>query len=99
MRIRLDLNRPGNPGELPGKPGRFNRLSARREEDFLAAVRRSRRLHRPWVYPPSTREEFNEDPRRVRRPSQQSKLVIHVDTGDLVGVVNLNEIVRGHAPR
>ncbi len=66
------------------------------EEAFLAATRRSRRLHRPWVSPPTTRDGFREfaqsDPRRRR-------LLLWGRDGrgdeELLGYFSLGEITRG----
>ncbi len=68
---------------------------ARDCDAFLAAVRRSRSLHRPWGYPPSDREAFAGWRRRLRRDSHVGFLVCRAEDQALVGVVNLNEIVRG----
>src|SRR5690606_31003240 len=73
---------------------RLVRPSPRHETAFLAAVRRSRRLHGVFVEPPSTSEEFARYLRRQRQPNQVSFLVVDAATDELVGVVNLNEIVR-----
>ena len=56
--------------------------------------RRSRRLHRPWVYPPATTPAVKRwleatGPTRVRL------LVCRRADGAIVGVVNVSEIVRG----
>jgi [ribosomal protein S5]-alanine N-acetyltransferase len=68
---------------------------ARDERAFLEAVRRSRRLHRPWVSPPATPRAFREYLRHVRRPSSEGFLVCVAATGEIAGVVNVTEIVRG----
>jgi ribosomal-protein-alanine N-acetyltransferase len=68
---------------------------ARDAEAFLEAVRRSRSLHRPWVYPPRDRETFDAWRLRVRRASHAGFLLCRADDGALAGVANLNEIVRG----
>lgn len=61
---------------------------------FLAAVRRSRRLHRPWVHPPRDTDAFADWRRRCRGPDHAGFLVLAPD-GEPAGVVNLNHIVRG----
>jgi ribosomal-protein-alanine N-acetyltransferase len=63
-------------------------------DDFLAAVRRSRALHRDLVTPPHTRELFRAYLAKLRRPTHLGHFVCS-STGELVGVVNVNEIVRG----
>ena len=75
---------------------RLERPSGRRLDDFLAAVRRSRRLHGAWVAPPATAAAYREYLRRLRSSTQVGHLVCHVDSGELVGVVNVSEIVRGN---
>ena len=67
-----------------------------REDDgpaFLAAVAASRDLHHPWVDPPRDLEGFLALLWRSRRAEHASHVAWHGD--DLVGVVNLNHIVRG----
>lgn len=68
--------------------------SARREEEFLRSVRRSRALHDSFVEPPGTQEEYRAYLRRHRRKNQESFFVTMADSGDLVGVINVNDIVR-----
>jgi ribosomal-protein-alanine N-acetyltransferase len=74
---------------------RLERPSARRLREFLAAVRRSRALHRPWVSPPAIPAAYRAYLRRIRRPTHAGYLICRRDSGALVGVVNLSEIVRG----
>lgn len=69
--------------------------AARDREAFLKAVRSSRRLHRPWVDPPSSEESFRAWLGAARRDSYLAHLIVREDTGAFVGVVNASEIVRG----
>jgi len=62
---------------------------------FLAAVKRSRRLHGRWVSPPATPAAFRAYLRRLRRPSQAGYFICLDGRAELVGVVNVSEIVRG----
>jgi [ribosomal protein S5]-alanine N-acetyltransferase len=73
---------------------RLERPTVRREQDYLAAVRRSRALHRGFVTTATTATEYRDYLRRSRRDSQESFLIVTADTAELVGVVNLNEIAR-----
>lgn len=66
-----------------------------RERDFLAAVARSRRLLRPWVYPPSTGNGYRAWIQRLSGPTHRGFLVVRRGSSDLVGVINVSEIVRG----
>jgi len=62
---------------------------------FVAAVRRSRTLHGRWVAPPATPSAYRAYLRRLRRPTHVGYLVCMRGTRELVGVVNISEIVRG----
>jgi ribosomal-protein-alanine N-acetyltransferase len=69
--------------------------SAADADAFVAAVARSRRLHRPWVSPPADAEAFAEMIPTVDTPTSQRLLVCRNDGGDLVGVTNLSQIFHG----
>jgi ribosomal-protein-alanine N-acetyltransferase len=60
---------------------------------FLEAAKRSRALHRPWMSPPSTPAAVRRFLTRRRGPRHVTFLIVH--GRDLVGVVNVSEIVRG----
>src|SRR6516225_6639556 len=62
---------------------------------FLSAVGRSRSLHYPWVSPPATTKAFASYVERAVSESHRGFLVIHRQTGDIVGVINLNNLIRG----
>jgi [ribosomal protein S5]-alanine N-acetyltransferase len=65
------------------------------EPAFLAAVKRSRALHRPWVAPPATPEAFARYLAAMTQPSNIAFLVCRRDTHELVGVVNITQMVQG----
>jgi ribosomal-protein-alanine N-acetyltransferase len=62
---------------------------------FLASVRRSRRLHRPWTSPPDTPARFRAYIQRMQPPSNYAFLVCRRPDQVMVGVVNVSNIVRG----
>ena len=62
---------------------------------FVAAARRSRRLHGPWVSAPDTPDAFDAYVRRARRVNQACFLLRRNDDDAIVGVANLSEIVPG----
>jgi ribosomal-protein-alanine N-acetyltransferase len=66
-------------------------------EPFLAAVARSRDLHRPWIAPPATPEAFSTWLERVdaRTPHQRLAAFLVLADGEIAGYVNASEIVRG----
>ena len=68
--------------------------SSKRQDEFLAAVARSRELHGKWARPPSNAEEFKADLKRLQTKPHLGYWICTED-GDLAGVININEIVRG----
>lgn len=61
-------------------------------------MRASRALHRPWVSPPATPEQFAAYAERMQAPGQCGLLVVRqgeVDSPQLVGVVNITNMVMG----
>ena len=68
--------------------------SLRREAEFLEAVRRSSKLHGRWVRPPRTSEDYRELLKRARAANRFSHFLCGPALR-LVGVVNINEVVRG----
>ena len=69
--------------------------SASDRQEFLAAARRSRAFHRRWGDPPKTAKAFRDYSRRHRSSHHEGHFLIDRSTGELVGVVNVMEIVRG----
>lgn len=70
-------------------------LAADDEAAFVAAVRRSRALHRPWVNPPDTPKRFREQLERMTSPGQCALVVCRRDDGALVGAFGITQIVMG----
>lgn len=66
-----------------------------REAEFLAAVRRSRKLHRGWVVPPASSENYRRYLDGLRNATRAAFLVVVRDPDSLAGVINVSEIVRG----
>lgn len=73
---------------------RLERPSARREREYLRAALKSRALHRGWVVTAATPEEYRRYLRHTRHANQESFFVVDAESGELTGVVNINEIVR-----
>jgi ribosomal-protein-alanine N-acetyltransferase len=73
---------------------RIEPASVAHEKAFLAAVRRSSSLHHPWITAPRTSERFQ---RYVSQHAGERHLSYFAfsESGDLVGVINVSEIVRG----
>lgn len=66
----------------------------RHEHDFLAAVVKSSRLHGSWVTAPRSSAEYRLYLKERTGP-RQVKYFICDEVGQLCGVINLSEIVRG----
>jgi len=65
------------------------------ERPFTEAMRRSRKLHGRWVSMPETPEAFAEYVANAAEPRRSYYLARLRDTGDIVGFLNLGEIIRG----
>ena len=63
-------------------------------EEYLAAMRASRRLHRPWLAA-ATGESFETLLRHAEDERFEPMLVCRIEDGAIVGFINISEIVRG----
>jgi ribosomal-protein-alanine N-acetyltransferase len=70
--------------------------SLRRQAEFLAAVRRSRKLHGRFAAPPSSAEDYRAYLKRFKQDRHFGHFVCTRE-GDLAGVININEVIRGPA--
>ena len=68
--------------------------SREKRDEFLAAVKRSRKLHGRFAAPPETAESFDAYVERSEKEAHLSYWV-RTELGELAGVININEIVRG----
>ena len=73
--------------------GALERLRIDHAEPFLEAVARSTALHHPWVSPPTTPEAFAA--LVARQGDRNVSYVALQEESQLVGCINLSEIVRG----
>lgn len=74
---------------------RVRRVCARDETAFLERIAASRTLHHPWVEPPSTPAQFHNYIERIRVGRTHGFLVEHAASGELAGVINLNDVIAG----
>jgi [ribosomal protein S5]-alanine N-acetyltransferase len=65
------------------------------QDEFIAAMRASRSVHRPWLYMPETPERYVAYLSRVHDPRFEPFLACRSEDGAIVGFLNLSEIVRG----
>lgn len=80
--------------KVPGKTFTIQPVQAIHETRFVAAARRSVRLHHPWITPPRTVAGFREQLARYDVGNQASYVAVDGE-GALIGCVHLNEIVYG----
>ncbi len=66
----------------------------RHEDEFLASVARSRRLHGSWVTAPSSSAEYTLYLKERKGP-RHVKFFVCDEAEQICGVINLSEIVRG----
>jgi ribosomal-protein-alanine N-acetyltransferase len=65
------------------------------EDRFLAAMRASKRAHRPWLYPPLDSEAYHAYLARLDGDRKFGYLACRRSDDELVGWLNVSEIVRG----
>jgi ribosomal-protein-alanine N-acetyltransferase len=65
------------------------------QDEFVASMRASRALHRPWIYMPETPERYAGYLARVEDPRAAPYLACRVEDGAIVGFLNISEIIRG----
>jgi ribosomal-protein-alanine N-acetyltransferase len=99
LRRRIDdLVRPAEIVPADPPPGARVGLRVLAREDraeFLALARESRRLHRPWTYPPERADQFDELYNRSRRDDFVCLLSCEISSGRIAGVFTISQIVRG----
>ena len=65
-------------------------------DEFISAVRRSQKLHGLWIQPKARKKnDFAKYLARFSSDCHCGFLVIHQVTKEIVGVININEIIRG----
>jgi [ribosomal protein S5]-alanine N-acetyltransferase len=69
--------------------------AARDRDTFIAAMRSSRRLHRPWLSPPTTGEAYERWLARVGDERYAPLLACRREDGAIVGYFSVGEIIRG----
>ncbi|MDG4758288.1 GNAT family protein [Micromonospora sp. WMMD710] len=64
-------------------------------DEFVAATRRSRDLHHPWLVAPTSAEEYDRYLARIRRRDSAGYLICDRASGAIAGYVNISGIVLG----
>jgi ribosomal-protein-alanine N-acetyltransferase len=79
----------------PASKVRIHRPRARDRDEVLEVVRRSRTLHRGFMNPGDTPAAYAAYLERLRRDRHAGWLLRRLEDDAFVGLVNINEIVRG----
>jgi ribosomal-protein-alanine N-acetyltransferase len=75
---------------------RLRELRPQDQAEFIARVRASRSLQRPWTYLPETADAFRDLLARSSSPSAATFLIVRSDDGAMAGVVTLSQIFLGN---
>ena len=73
----------------------IRRVEAGDKKAILALANESHELHQPWISPPLTSHMFKLYLRRTLRDDHEGLVIVLHSTGEVVGVININNIVRG----
>jgi ribosomal-protein-alanine N-acetyltransferase len=73
----------------------IRRPTAEDRDELLILTKSSRDLHNPWVVPPLTPEQFDVYLQSRQNPGDDGFFICDAQSAHIVGVVNLNCIVRG----
>ena len=65
------------------------------QDEFIARMRASRALHRPWISMPETPEKYEAYVARTEDPRAAMFIGCRREDGAIVGFLNISEIVRG----
>ena len=92
----VDAARTASGEESPPGPRVFFRpVKAADRREFLALTQDSRDLHAPWIKAPLTAHTFKAYLRRVEGDDHAGFAICLRDSGEMVGVVNINNILGG----
>lgn len=81
--------------DLQGPQTYIRVIQAADRKELLALTRASRELHHPWISPPLTSHMFKVYLRRTQRDDHEGFVVCLTGTDAIVGVINVNNIVKG----
>ena len=93
MTLRHDVTDGTPPSPRATVTVRLEPASLRHEAEFIAAARRSVALHAPWVIAPTDASAFRGYV--GRHGARDLGYLLFSEQDELVGVVNVSEIVRG----
>lgn len=65
------------------------------EKEFIALMRVSEAIHRPWIQAPTNNVMFRSYLQRIRRSDHEGYAICRAKDERIAGIINLNHIVRG----
>ena len=65
------------------------------QTEFLRLMRDSMDIHKPWISPPTTPQTYRNYMQRLRRSDHEGYAICRSSDDCIVGVININHIVRG----
>lgn len=80
---------------VEGERVKLRRPLPRDAKAFVALMQQSKALHHPWCYPPETKDAFKRYVKSRDQKTNDGFLICHAQTHAIMGVINLNCIVRG----
>ena len=87
--------RPAQAGIPETAETYIRQVKASDRKELLALTRSSRELHYPWISPPLTSHMFKVYYRRTQRDDHEGFVVCLRETDEMVGVINVNNVVKG----
>lgn len=92
---RADTASP-RAGDCPSPPQTFVRpVNAADQREFLAITQGGRDFHAPWIKAPLTAHTFKAYLRRTARDDYAAFAICLRESGEMVGIINLNNILGG----
>jgi ribosomal-protein-alanine N-acetyltransferase len=73
----------------------LRKVSRGDESEFIALMRESQQLHEPWISPPTNAVLFKYYMQRVAQDDHEGFAICRHTDERIVGVINVNNIVRG----
>ena len=86
---------PASATRLESPRTHLRRVRASDRRELLALTRASRELHYPWISPPLTSHMFKVYYRRTQRDDHEGFVICLNDSDEIVGVINVNNVVKG----
>ncbi len=80
---------------MTGRRTYFRTIKASDRKELLALCLASRELHYPWIEPPLTPHMFKLYLRRTQRDDHEGYVIFLRETHEMVGVININNVVKG----